>query len=50
VKLHPVAVLLAVTAGAIVWGVPGAFLGVPAAAVANQAGSYLRSRPVRPDG
>lgn len=45
VKLHPVAVLLAVTAGAIVWGIPGAFLGVPVAAVANQAGSYLRSRP-----
>ncbi len=45
VKLHPVAILLAVTAGAIVWGIPGAFLGVPVAAVANQAGSYLRSRP-----
>lgn len=44
VNLHPVGVLLAVAAGAIIWGVPGAFLGVPVAAVANQAGTYLRSR------
>jgi predicted PurR-regulated permease PerM len=33
-KLHPVIVLLAVTAGGALYGIPGAFLAVPAAAVA----------------
>jgi len=43
VKLHPVAILLALTAGGILWGIAGAFLAVPLAAVAASAGSYLRS-------
>jgi predicted PurR-regulated permease PerM len=41
VRLHPVAVLLAITAGAILWGVPGAFLAVPVAAVLSRSGEYL---------
>jgi predicted PurR-regulated permease PerM len=45
VELHPVAVLLAVTAGAVLWGVPGAFVAVPVTAVVAKAGAYLRSRP-----
>jgi predicted PurR-regulated permease PerM len=43
VRLHPVAVILAVAVGAVVWGIPGAFLAVPVAAVASQAASHLRS-------
>jgi putative heme transporter len=49
VELHPVAVLLAVTAGAVLWGVPGALVAVPVTAVAGKAGAYLRSRPPRPE-
>ena len=54
VQLHPIAVLLAVTAGAVVWGLPGAIIGVPLVAVVAQSASYLRSgadppgrRPIR---
>ena len=43
VRLHPVAILLALTAGAIIAGVIGAFLAVPIAAMASSAGNYLRS-------
>jgi predicted PurR-regulated permease PerM len=43
VRLHPVAILLALTAGAVVAGVVGAFLAVPIAAMASTAGNYLRS-------
>lgn len=43
VKLHPVAVLLSLTAGAIVWGLAGAFLAVPLAAIVTEAASHLRS-------
>ena len=49
-KLHPVAILVALTAGGILAGVPGAFLAVPVAAVAATVGNYLKSaggtRPV----
>jgi predicted PurR-regulated permease PerM len=34
VRVHPVVVLAAVAVGAIVWGIPGALLAVPAAATA----------------
>jgi predicted PurR-regulated permease PerM len=44
VKLHPVVILLALTAGALVAGVAGAFLAVPATAVATAVGSYVRSQ------
>lgn len=42
VKLHPVVILLSITAGAIVAGVAGAFLAVPLAAVVSATVSYLR--------
>ena len=40
--LHPVAILLVLTAGGVLGGVVGAFLAVPLAAVVNDAASYLR--------
>jgi putative heme transporter len=42
-NLHPVAILVALTAGGILAGVPGAFLAVPVAAVAATVGNYLKS-------
>lgn len=42
VKLHPVAILLALTAGAVLAGVVGAFLAVPVAAVAANVGNYVK--------
>ena len=49
-NLHPVAILVALAAGGILAGVPGAFLAVPVAAVAATVGNYLKSvggtRPV----
>jgi len=45
VKMHPVGVLLSVAAGAVIWGVVGAFLAVPVAAVISRSASYLRSGP-----
>jgi predicted PurR-regulated permease PerM len=49
VRLHPLAILLAVTAGGIVWGIAGAFLAVPLVAVVTRAASYLASRaPAHP--
>ena len=49
VKLHPIVILLSLTAGAILAGIAGAFLAVPVAAVAVSVGSYLRSLG-RPEG
>jgi putative heme transporter len=49
VSLHPVAVLLAVTAGAVVWGIPGAFIATPLLASVYAAAAYLsrgRSRDI----
>lgn len=45
VKLHPLIVVLAVTAGAITFGVLGAFLAVPVAAVSGHIGRILREQP-----
>jgi predicted PurR-regulated permease PerM len=42
VRLHPVAILLALTAGAILAGVVGAFLAVPVAAVGASVGNYIK--------
>ncbi len=44
VSLHPVAILLAVTTGAVVAGIIGAILAIPVTAVAAHAGAYLRER------
>jgi putative heme transporter len=46
--LHPVAILLALTAGGVLGGVAGALLAVPLAAVVSSAASYLRARPTEP--
>jgi putative heme transporter len=43
VRLHPVVILLSLTAGALLGGVAGAFLAVPTAAVAAAVGNYLRN-------
>lgn len=48
VALHPVAILLALTTGAVLAGVVGALVAVPLAAVAAQAGGYLRERAEPP--
>jgi len=45
VKLHPVVILLALTGGAVVGGIAGAALAVPAVAVVTSVASYLRNRP-----
>lgn len=44
VRLHPVAILLSLTAGAALAGIVGAFLAVPIAAVAATVLSYSRER------
>jgi putative heme transporter len=44
VNLHPVAILLALTAGAVLAGIVGAFLAVPVMAVAWTVMVYLRQR------
>jgi predicted PurR-regulated permease PerM len=49
VRLHPIVILLSLTAGAILAGIAGAFLAVPVAAVAVSVGSYLRGLG-RPEG
>ena len=42
VKLHPVVILLTLTAGGVIAGVIGAFLAVPVAAVAASVGNYVK--------
>ena len=51
--LHPAAILLAVTAGSLLWGIAGALLAVPLMAVAYRVLDYLREHPTPnagPDG
>ena len=43
-ELHPVVVLLALTAGGVIAGLVGAFLAVPLAAVAGATIDFARSR------
>jgi putative heme transporter len=43
-ELHPVGILLALTAGAVLAGVVGAFLAVPIAAVSAAVLQYMRER------
>jgi putative heme transporter len=45
--LHPVAILLALTAGGTIAGIPGAFLSVPLAAVGAAVFSYVREQRSR---
>jgi putative heme transporter len=46
VRLHPAAIIVAVTTGGVLWGVAGAFIAVPTAAVVTNAVGYLRTRSV----
>jgi predicted PurR-regulated permease PerM len=46
VSLHPVVIILALAAGAILGGIIGAVLAVPIAAVVTAVGTYLRGEPV----
>ncbi len=48
VNLHPLVILLAVAAGASLFGVPGAYLAVPVTAVAFAVIASLRSDPTAP--
>ncbi|MEX2586480.1 MAG: AI-2E family transporter [Actinomycetota bacterium] len=48
VNLHPVVILLSLTAGAALFGVVGAFLAVPIAAVAATTGNYLNTARTDP--
>ncbi|WNV77667.1 AI-2E family transporter [Geodermatophilus sp. DSM 44513] len=43
--LHPVAVLVAVTAGTLLWGLAGALLATPSMAVAYRVADHLRTHP-----
>ena len=43
VKLHPVVILLALTAGGVLAGIAGAFLAVPVTATATVIGSYIKA-------
>jgi predicted PurR-regulated permease PerM len=43
VRLHPVAILLALTSGGILAGIAGAFVAVPIAAVVSNVGHYLKT-------
>ncbi|WP_166532698.1 AI-2E family transporter [Blastococcus xanthinilyticus] len=45
VRLHPVVVLLAVTAGSLLWGLAGALLAVPLVAVTYRVLGYFREHP-----
>ena len=48
--LHPVAIILVITGGAVIAGVPGAFLAVPLASVVAKIAGYLREiRTVAPE-
>lgn len=49
VKVHPLAVILAIAAGALTAGITGALLAVPLAAAANAAVSYLHRKPADPE-
>lgn len=44
VNLHPLAVLIAVSTGGVIWGIPGAFVAVPMTAVIVTTISYLVAR------
>jgi predicted PurR-regulated permease PerM len=44
VPLHPVVILVAISSAALIWGVLGAFVAVPVAAMLSAAGNELRQR------
>ncbi|CCG02646.1 AI-2E family transporter [Blastococcus saxobsidens] len=46
IRLHPVVILVAVTAGSLLWGIAGALLAVPLVAVTYRILGFLREHPV----
>jgi putative heme transporter len=50
VRVHPVAILLGVTAGAVIGGIIGALVAVPVVAVAARIGGYIREQGGEPGG
>jgi predicted PurR-regulated permease PerM len=42
VRLHPIVILIVLTGGAVLGGIAGAFVSVPAAAVASTVGNYVK--------
>ncbi len=50
VRLHPLAIIVVLTVGGIVAGVPGAVVAVPVAAAITSAWPYLRRGPAQPGG
>ncbi|MGY1836919.1 AI-2E family transporter [Blastococcus sp. SYSU DS0510] len=49
-RLHPVVILVSVTAGSLLWGLAGALLAVPLVAVAYRVLDHLRENPLTPSG
>jgi predicted PurR-regulated permease PerM len=51
VRLHPLAIILVLAVGGVLYGIPGAIVAVPAAAALTRAAPYLSGRapPGRPD-
>ncbi len=49
-RVHPAAVLVAVTAGTLLWGLAGAVLAVPLMAVTYRVGEYVQHHPAAPAG
>jgi predicted PurR-regulated permease PerM len=45
VNIHPLGILMAVTAGTILGGIFGAFIAVPLAAIINNVVSDIHARP-----
>lgn len=48
VHLHPLAIVLSLTAGGVLAGIPGAIVAVPLVAVLNRVASYLAHHPAEP--
>lgn len=47
VRLHPVVILVAVTAGSLLWGIAGALLAVPLVAVTYRVLGFVREHPTQ---
>ncbi len=48
VRVHPLAVILAIASGVVLWGIVGALIAVPVAAVVNAVGKHMLADPVEP--
>ncbi len=45
VRIHPLAIILAIASGVVLWGIVGALIAVPVAAVVNAVGNHLLVDP-----